>query len=140
MKYDFKDDELNGFYTWNKSKFLIGKDDKRYKRCQNHKKQYGFSQDECWNLYFSVCIFLLPRLKAFRKMTCGHPCCIESHEKWLEILDKMIWSFEEIQKDNIDDLLKIEDDKKRKKATDKYYAKIQEGLHLFADYFWNLWW
>ena len=75
------------------------------------------------------------------------------------ILDKMIWSFEQIvtnseepqlpdeavqRVDMKDGIWNYEIDERVKKKfwddTQAYNNRIQEGLHLFAEYFRDLWW
>lgn len=100
------------------------RDGKRYsqfeKRCR--KRDKTVYAEEMWNLDTSLALFILPRLKEFRKgamnpESCqGHPGNIsyeenpdfpekssqeylqltmdESQAKWISYLDKMIWSFE----------------------------------------------
>lgn len=47
------------------------------------------------NLDYAVAKFVLPRLKAYKKASQGHPSTL-TWEEWLAILDKMIWAFEYI--------------------------------------------
>jgi hypothetical protein len=64
------------------------------------------------------------------------------HKTWREYLDKMIWSFEQIQEfDRNSQFFIYKDGKKTfdKAAYDTYYQRIQEGLDLFAKYYLNLW-
>ena len=96
----------------------------------------------------------------------------ESTKRWHEILDKMIWSFEEISlehphspmmntiseyhnrypqlpgesfedffnsKTNRPEIWDIYDYEEVKRKTEEYNAKVDEGLHLFAEWFENLW-
>lgn len=76
----------------------------------------------------------------------------EALEKWLFVLDKMIWAFNEIRNDyegeeaffSIDET-KAEDDLQNRYDLDQnglndYYEKIDEGLHLFARHYRSLWW
>lgn len=134
-KYDIKVDDIDkvyGFYEWNKPCMFIKKDDERFNDFKLDKKNTGISPDQLWSFYYSICIFILPRLKAFREQIefCkSHPCGI-TIEEWLSILDKMIFSFDACMKDVF-----IEDERERK----EYLDKVQEGLNLFAEYFQALW-
>jgi hypothetical protein len=76
----------------------------------------------------------------------------EALEKWLSVLDKMIWSFGEIKDDyegeqkffginfdeditDIKDRYDIDND-----GLNDYYQKVDEGLALFARHYRSLWW
>lgn len=129
-------DDMSGFYEWNKPNFLIDEKDKRYKKFQKFKEEHGFSPDECWSFYISICIFILPRLKHFRekiKEIKVHPTTFDNVNEWLKVLDKMIYAFQWILDED-----KIPYDNKKK--SDKIYKGIEEGLKLFSEYFQCLWW
>ena len=51
----------------------------------------------------------------------SYPHGFNNIEEWHEVVDKMIYSFEQIEKDSSD------------------RVKIEEGLQLFAKYFEDLW-
>ena len=105
----------------------------------------GFCVYEFYSLDYSLALHIYPRLCEFRNKYAkyGTPGCLthdengklyegdEGHEKWLEILDKMILAFKNIIVEPV-----WQDWNEREKI-DK---QIQEGLHLFADYYQNLWW
>jgi len=55
-------------------------------------------------------------------------------EAWNEIMDKIIWSFQQLAFDNENNLLKLESD-----ARLLYEERIQEGLDLFGKYYRALW-
>ena len=118
-------------YEWTGKTYLIDSKDKRYKKFLKIKEKTGISPDETWNLYINIAEFIFPRLKMFKEHTIGTPGCLNSFEEWHEILDKMIWSFEQIAKD--EEPFDAEENK-------KYYKKIDEGLKLFYKYFQCLWW
>lgn len=135
-----------------------------------------FKDDELWDLDLTIAQFVLPRLVKFQKTTKGYPCRLVVDDNvdlssisdseddeyvtlWNNILDKMIWSFEQIvtnseepqlpdeaiQRVNMKDgIWNYEIDEQVKKKfwddTQAYNNRIQEGLHLFAEYFRNLWW
>lgn len=58
--------------------------------------------------------------------------------KWCEILEQMIWSFEQISNRNRDNQFH-EANGFNQKDYINYYEKIQEGLNLFSKYYMNLW-
>jgi hypothetical protein len=59
-----------------------------------------------------------------------------AQRRWGEILDKMIWSFENIVNEGWVDL-PLDVDSQRKIR--EYEARLQEGIDLFARYFRSLW-
>ena len=110
------------FLKTKKGKKEIKKRKKYNKKLRKDIKQNGFDKSECWNLDITIAKFILPRLKYFRETTISYPQADMGLDGWHEILDKMIYSFDEILKDD---------------STDQ--DKIQEGLELFAKYYMNLW-
>lgn len=85
----------------------------------------GWSDDELWNLDYTISQFVLPRLKAFRANPTGHPACYTS-EEWEAIIDKMIRAFEL----SMDDSSLFSDEAK---------AEIDAGLKLFGENMRGLW-
>lgn len=97
---------------------------------------------EMMNLDCNIAKYVLPRLKMYKKLTIAYPGYGEANtpEKWDELLDKMIWSFE--QATNYYEIYESIDYnnsnwKEKRKETDD---KIQEGLMLFAKWFQHLGW
>ena len=84
-----------------------------------------YPDEDLWNLDKTICKFVLPRLKEFRRQSPCYPMDIK-HEEWLQILDKMIEAFE---LSSTYDILNDKDNK-----------KVEDGLLLFAKYFQCLWW
>ena len=99
----------------------LPEDDERLDGFKQQRLDRGFDNSELWNLDCTILKFVLPRLKAFRETTCGHPGDI-TEEEWDEMLGKMIKSIEDILDDNIPD-------------TEKNY----EGFELFKERFFSLW-
>ena len=117
-----EEDYNQKFLKTKKGKKEIKKRKKYNKKLRKDIKQNGFDKSECWNLDITIAKFILPRLKYFRETTISYPQNDMGLDGWHEILDKMIYSFDEILKDD---------------PTDQ--DKIQEGLELFAKYYINLW-
>ena len=98
-----------------------------------------------WNLDFTLAWLIYPRLLRFRRADAmGVPCEFmvldesgkmldeESTNAWHEVLDKMLYAFEDILLDTYS----------TNKQFDSYLdhaEKVQEGLDLFSKYFRNLW-
>ena len=113
---------IQNFLKPKKVKKKLKKEKKYNKKLRKDLKQNGFDKSECWNLDITIAKFILPRLKYFKENTISYPQVDIGLDGWHEILDKMIYSFDEILKDD---------------STDQ--DKIQEGLELFAKYYVNLW-
>lgn len=105
----------------------------------------GWNNSDIWNLDGTICKFILPRLKEYRKNIRSYPTCIIANSsssdgyneeefkfnvlKWKGIIDKMIFSFEEY-------LTVGYSIGNKRNEKDK---QISEGLQLFAKYFQCLW-
>ena len=113
---------IQNFLKPKKVKKKLKKEKKYNKKLRKDTKENGFDKSECWNLDITIAKFILPRLKYFKENTISYPQVDIGLDGWHEILDKMIYSFDEILKDD---------------STDQ--DKIQEGLELFAKYYVNLW-
>lgn len=80
----------------------------------------GYADEEIWNLDLTIAKFILPRLKAFRKMN------IHTKPTDMEV-DKIIEAFEFTLSDDF------------WIAQPKEHEKHQKGLELFAQNFWSFW-
>jgi hypothetical protein len=148
---------------------------------------------DIWNLFETLSIIILPCLKEFRKNLHGAPGCLDSfnqssevsrqicfdfykeddelawksgHNEWGIILDKMIWSFEQLQLDWEDQFGSGEVDMKSVPIVDEatgevklyemirgpndtyifdsvgynlHLLRIKDGLNLFSKYYMSLW-
>jgi len=117
---------------------------------------------DSWSADHSMALIIAPLLKQLRDDTHGYP----GEEgmtmaKWKKILDKMIWSFEQLNGDDnesqfysgkidwIETKLPNGNTECKKGPNDtfkvdtkgliKHNKKIQDGLNLFGKYFRNLW-
>ena len=106
-------------------------DTKRRETYKQQRIERGFDDTETWNLDYTIASFIVPRLKRFKEITNGYPGKI-TWEEWEEILDKMINAFE-LQVKEDDNIQTLEQEKAE-------YEIIQEGLNLFAKYYFCLWW
>lgn len=134
-KYDVssKVNDWHGFYEWNKPVFYVNKKDERYQEFIDQKKEFGFTDEETWSLYDNIVLFVIPRLKRFIeiiKETGTYPASLTSSQEWLEILNKILFSFEKL----------FEISKNDVKVADEDHERIQEGLNLFGEWFLDLWW
>lgn len=82
---------VNGLFTW----FY----DKRKRRIKVKIDDY-----DTWNLDYTLALIILPALKAYKNNhDSSYPGDLKSHEEWEAVLDKMIWSFENIATDYEED-------------------------------------
>lgn len=113
------------------------------------RRKQGFIDEDTYNLYSPIAKFVLPRLRCFREHAFGEHLGTRdgiSRSTWCQIVDRMIWSMNEIvendgwyPKEEPPDFSEegmIESSRKRR----IYYQKLQEGLTLFGRYFHGLWW
>lgn len=101
--------------------------DDRHKEWSEQRQTLGFDDTETWSLKTTISKFILPRLKHFKERHFDHPCDI-TFEKWDEILDKMIFSFDYYANDKLEII------------SEENFEKVKEGMNLFARYFGDLWW
>lgn len=81
-----------------------------------------FKKQRAWDCYTHLAVHIANELRAFKKYNVNsYPHGFNNIEEWHEVVDKMIYSFEQIEKDSSD------------------RVKIEEGLQLFAKYFEDLW-
>ena len=86
---------------------------------------------DTWTLDRTLAQIILPCLEQLRDTTHTFPYEDDwdnGYEKWIYILDKMIWSFRQLLKE--DGLSGY---------TDEEFAKIQDGFKLFGRHFTDLW-
>ena len=105
----------------------LSESDERIPHFLEQREKNGFDDTETWSLYNTIVSFTLPRLKHFREVLAGYPGGM-TQDEWEEILDKMIYSFQMIEDDKIIGISKEEND------------KLNEGLDLFREYIFQLWW
>ena len=106
--------------------FSVGDpDDKRQKKWKNERLTQGFDETETWDLNITIANFILPRLEYFRDIKVAYPGRITQKE-WIKILDKMIIALKLLNKDST--------------MSEKEYDQLKEGLDLFREWFFDLWW
>lgn len=121
------DEKQRGRFEWVGERFILEKNDRRYPEFVAEKKITGIMQDELWNLDYTFSLFILPRLKAFRKNLLGYPNDL-TQESWEEMLDKMIWSFQQVADGNDYD-----------NYEEEWANRLREGFKLFGEYYLALW-
>jgi hypothetical protein len=133
---------------------------------------------DTWNMDHTLALIIVPMLKQLKETKHGAPgdmlgfqqtstgsaqftfpfyeqedmnAWAAGHDQWNEIMDKMIWSFEQLLDDDRDTKFWTAEpiyDKKLKrisggvydeKAAQVYYDRVQEGFELFGKYYRSLW-
>ncbi len=113
------------------------------------RRKQGFIDEDTYSLYNSLAEFILPRLRRFRYQAFPDHLGTRdgiSRSSWCQMVDKMIWSMNEIVENDgsyptkeppdFSDEGMIKSERKRR----IYYQRLQEGLTLFGRYFRGLWW
>ena len=132
---------------------------KRQRKKYAKKKGTYVSNKELWNLDYTIAKWILPRLKAYKKITDGFPPIDRkvyyetkeykdiTFEDWQNILDEIILGFELTLIDPFDEIEKLglnisnkADSDKIDKFCEERNNKIERGLDLFKYYFQDLWW
>ncbi len=124
---------------------------------------------DTWNMAETLADIILPMLKQLREDKHGSPgdlkpfqetsntstqYCFDwykdddmkawdlGHKQWCEMMDKMVWSFEQVVNRERDEQFHTKKNGKRhfdSKAYTAYYERVQEGLDLFGKYYMSLW-
>lgn len=110
-------------------------------------KSVDWENAECWDLSKVLSEVILLGLQKFKAMKrCGYPAnfVTGNEEKdvqaWEDTIDKMIWSFNEVYNDNMNQpLIDDNDVDQYSVAIVEYFARLQEGLELFGKYYNDLW-
>ena len=98
------------------------------KQKKEQKKIDGIPVHQLYDLRGTITQYILPRLKAFKKMKrMGYPGGL-TEEKWEAILDEMIVGLELCHKDDKGELNNLKD-----------IRRASKGWKLFAKWFGDLW-
>lgn len=168
MPNEMPDWMQNIYYTCKRNLSKWYWDIREYPKRKYQRLTRGFDYRELWNLDYTIAKFVAPRLRHFRNynalgVTPG--CMIKfdektgmplddpenlAHKEWLNILDKMLYSFEHLAKEGDWDLslngiengdiisgnLKWE---QWSNANKIHHEKMNEGFELFGRYLGALW-
>lgn len=102
----------------------------------------GYSNREQWDFGYAAIEWMLPRIKAYRaSKRHGVPSKKDkkqtwfTEEEWNEVLDKIIWSMENIDTDPGFFI----DAKYQKKVAVAHQKKLDEGFQLLGKYLTSMW-
>ena len=91
---------------------------------------------DTWNMDYTLSLLIVPMLNQLKEDGHGYPATLNSFEEWHEILDKMIWSFEQTKGEYESSYgLALNNNEEYK----VYMNRVQEGFDLFGKYYMSLW-
>jgi hypothetical protein len=93
----------------------------------------GWDDSVTWDLSSFISKYVLSRLRRFKQLNIGYPPNLTA-ERWDAKLDKMIEAFE-LHTTHWEWYSNVPVEER-----DKRMRKIEQGLKLFAKYYWHLWW
>lgn len=115
---------LKSFFEWINSK-------------RNRTEYVKIDKYDTWNMFRTLAVIIHPMLKQFKETTHGYPNEL-TEEQWNSILDKMIWSFDQIATD-WEEKFYVTNDQVDYQGYTTFKNQIQEGLDLFAKHYNDLW-
>lgn len=105
------------------------------KRLRKKKMLSKITDEELWGLDVTLAKYILPRLEKFKKVNVNsHPIDFKNIDEWHKVIDKMIYAFEFVLKNNTGEL-----DTYSKEYKLECFDKYKEGMKLFSEYFMDLW-
>ena len=143
------------------------KDAEKAEKHVRHYLKHGWWDGDTWSAEASIARYALPLIKALRQRKLGYPSKL-SPKKWKQVLDRIIWSLEQIANDRSTaetrvfdnfnkkhskhDLVKkdksiqlsitwdsLANERKWLRMWAEYDKKVQSGIDLMAKYFTSLW-
>lgn len=117
-----------------------------YRAKKRQKVSIHIDKWDTWNMDYTLALIIVPMLKQLKDTKHGIPSdFVEEGEDWVVgeakwdfVLDKIIWSFEQIIHSEYEE----DFHQPNNLNLDAYYAyneHIQEGLNLFGKYYRSLW-
>ena len=103
--------------------------------------KHDFSKKEVYSAGLTASEYLYALIRKFRYADkYGYPYDLTSR-KWDEVLDAMLWSFDQIRRDysGSPDPLVFETKEEYHQAMAEYNSKLEQGLGYFAKYIHDLW-
>ncbi len=111
----------------------------RYEKSGFQKSSILIDDFDTWNMDITLASIIHPMLIQLKKTTDVYPV-ICSEDEWYVILDKMIWSFKEILREDSREGFGDYDSRAIDlEGFSLYNERIQEGLDLFGKFYRSLW-
>lgn len=106
------------------------------KKDETKEREINIQIDEwdTWNVDITLSKIISNLLRKYEEKTFSFPAHIDGIVEWKQILNAMIYSFEEVASD-----YKNRPDGKNKEECENYNNKLKNGIELFAKYFFDLW-
>ena len=109
--------------------------------------KHSFTDEQLWSFDYHLAKVILPALVRFKQINMHSFPGTVTEEEWSEILDKMIWSFNELANDEPNYPFPYDDDvsknwgttQEERKTMEEYFRRKKEGFELFGRYFTSLW-
>ena len=118
---------------------------------KNRAKRIKIEAFDTWSMDHTLAMIIHPMLVQLKETTHGYPSEL-TEERWNEILDEMIWAFEQKNRDHWEDDYYgpyIESEDKRElfgrfewiddEGRQKHQERMTNGFKLFGKYYENLW-
>ena len=118
---------------------------------KNRATRVEIEPHDTWSMDHTLAMIIHPMLVQLKATTHGHPNQL-TEERWNEILDEMIWAFEQTCRDNWEDDYYgdyVEDQKNGSmvgsfkwidhEGLKTHQERMTAGFKLFGEYYENLW-
>jgi len=117
---------------------------------KNRAERIEIEPFDTWSMDHTLAMIIHPMLVQLKETTHGYPSEL-TEERWNEILDEMIWAFDQKNKDDWEDEYYgpfIDDPNKRlsghfewidHKGLDTHQERMNKAFELFGKHFNNLW-
>ena len=117
---------------------------------KNRAERIEIEPFDTWSMDSTLSMIIHPMLVQLKETTHGYPNEL-TEERWNEILDEMIWAFDQKNKDEWEDQFYgpyIENPDKPlgghfewidRKGINAHHDRMTAGFRLFGEYFENLW-
>ena len=118
---------------------------------KNRAEKIEIEPFDTWSMDSTLAMIIHPMLVQLKETTHGYPSEL-TEERWNEILDEMIWAFEQKNRDHWEDDYYgpyIESEDKRElfgrfewiddEGRQKHQERMTNGFKLFGKYYENLW-
>jgi hypothetical protein len=110
-----------------------------YKDDSEREVSISIDNYDTWSMDSTLSLLIHPMLVQLKATQHGHPANMTEQE-WNEILDEMIWAFEQKCRDEWEsDYYEYEDDNTERAGAKAHQERMSNGFRLFGKYYENLW-